>query len=74
MMNGEAELEQEDALQGKAPGSEIKDICLQTIDNIVQSVTPSNIHGNGIEATPTPAPAALQLLQQFDMLEQQNIR
>ena len=52
------------------PGSEMKDICLNTINKVVQSVTPAGAD----TSTPTPAPAALQLLQQFDVLEQQQMR
>ena len=70
MVNGDAELEKTENSPHSlhAPGTEMKDICLQTIHDIVQNVSPSDT------ANPTPAPAALQLLQQFDMLEQQNMR
>ena len=89
MVNGDAELDREAELpalidgggtgtgagnvHGSGPGSEIKDICLRTIRDVVRSV--EHAGDDGQEGTaPTPAPAALQLLQQFDMLEQQNIR
>ena len=79
MVNGDAELDRDDAelaspqrASGEVaggPGSEMKDICLQTISDVVRSVGRADPI-----TTSTAPPAALQLLQQFDMLEQQSMR